>query len=425
MAASGNNAYSGNDILYPAGYDHVMSVAAVDEFRRVARFSTHNDAVDIAAPGVNVLSLGSSIGSQSLGSFRPGYFFLSGTSMATPHVSGVAALLWSHFPNKNVTEIEQALTFSAHDLGSCDKDRLTGHGLVDAVAAARYLEGHGVELQTRSCILVNVSLTTDDFGSETLYFVTSAVDSSDIIYRGGPYPQGQRATYFDTFALPDGCYSLVWGDTFGDGNNNAEYGIGEISLEYNGTLQVSSAALTGVGRFPFGSCDANIVTSPTPVASPVSAPTSAPGVPSDQCSPQGPTITCDTAAGESSLKVSLTTDGWSSLENHLYLYDVATAESEFIWRVPLGQLVEKSQYEGEACLQDLATLNCFQFYVLDEGGDGFEAGGNLTLSLDGVVVLEIVPGDPGARYEAWSSATFWHQEFGTSCPTSSNFNRAF
>ena len=424
MAAAGNYANELNPVIYPAAYDHVISVAAVDESRRVADFSTHNIAVDIAAPGVDVLSLGSSIGNQALGSFGPGYLVLSGTSMATPHVAGVAALLWSQFPDKNVTEIEEALLWSAQDLGSCDKDPLTGHGLVDAIAAAMYLEGDAdIVPQNRSCILVNVSLTTDDFGSETMYLVTSDGDSSDIVYRGGPYSDGLRTIYFETFSLPDGCYNLLWLDTYGDGNNNTNYGIGEITLDYNGTRHVTSEALSGKSEtFRFGSCDD---TSPPVTAAPTSAPVLAPVVTSpsvDPCTPQ--VTTCDTAAGESLLQVNFSTDRWSYAENHLYLYDVSTPKDEFIWRVDLGQLVENSEYLGEACLPDLA-LNCFQFYFLDDYGDGLEDGGKLTLSLDGVVVFEIVPGDPGDPYEAWSSVTYWYQEFGTSCSTPSNFNRAF
>ena len=153
MAASGNEAYFGNLVRYPAAYDHVISVAAVDESRRVADFSTHNTAVDIAAPGVDILSLG----------IYGDYIYSNGTSMATPHVAGVAALLWSQFPDSNVTDIEEALLWSAQDLGSCGKDPLSGHGLVNAVAAAMYLGGDAFASQDANCVSIDVSLTTDEF----------------------------------------------------------------------------------------------------------------------------------------------------------------------------------------------------------------------------------------------------------------------
>jgi hypothetical protein len=65
---------------------------------------------------------------------------------------------------------------------------------------------------------------------------------------------------------------------------------------------------------------------------------------------------------------------------------------------------------------------CFKFYFFDEYGDGLESGG-LTLTLNGVVVLRIMPGDLGDIYEQGSPATYWYQEFGT-CTTTSDFNRA-
>ena len=77
---SGNGAYS-----YPASYNNVISVAATDSSDDRAPFSQFNDQVDIAAPGVGVPST----------TGTDGYSSYSGTSMATPHVSGVAMVLWN------------------------------------------------------------------------------------------------------------------------------------------------------------------------------------------------------------------------------------------------------------------------------------------------------------------------------------------
>jgi len=123
---SGNNAYS-----YPASYDAVMSVAAIDEDSNVAYFSQKNDQVDIAAPGVDVLS------TKTGG----GYVAYSGTSMACPHVAGVAALVWSHFTDKTSEEIRAALTGSAEDLGDIGRDNSYGYGLVRADRAYALLSG--------------------------------------------------------------------------------------------------------------------------------------------------------------------------------------------------------------------------------------------------------------------------------------------
>ena len=59
--------------------------------------------------------------------------------MATPHVSGIAALLWTLKPSAHASEIRAAITGSAHDLGPSGYDTQYGFGLVDAFAAAKFL----------------------------------------------------------------------------------------------------------------------------------------------------------------------------------------------------------------------------------------------------------------------------------------------
>jgi serine protease len=70
-----------------------------------------------------------------------GYEAWNGTSMAAPHVSGVAALVWSHNPHRTNAEIRQALRATAEDLGSAGRDNSYGYGLVQAKAALDYLLG--------------------------------------------------------------------------------------------------------------------------------------------------------------------------------------------------------------------------------------------------------------------------------------------
>jgi serine protease len=72
-----------------------------------------------------------------------GYEYYDGTSMATPHVSGVAALVWSNFPNKSNAEIRDALQKTALDKGAAGKDNSYGWGIVQAKAAYDLLAGSG------------------------------------------------------------------------------------------------------------------------------------------------------------------------------------------------------------------------------------------------------------------------------------------
>jgi subtilisin family serine protease len=69
--------------------------------------------------------------------------FKSGTSMATPHVSGVAAVVWSNFPECTANGIRLALRASADDQGEAGYDHAYGWGVVQAKAAVDYISEHG------------------------------------------------------------------------------------------------------------------------------------------------------------------------------------------------------------------------------------------------------------------------------------------
>lgn len=245
IAAAGNAGTTA--VSYPAGYASVVSVAAIDESKQWATFSQYNSDVEIAAPGVNVLStvpmgkgsestltvgttnyapggmegspkktasapladfglggtintavsgkvcliargsidfatkvsncessggVGAVVYNNAAGSFggtlgtvvtnipsvtasdtegaamklqlgqtatvtvkATNYAYFDGTSMATPHVSAVTALVWSYFPTCTATQIRNSLNKSAEDLGAAGRDTKFGHGLVRAKSA--------------------------------------------------------------------------------------------------------------------------------------------------------------------------------------------------------------------------------------------------------------------------------------------------
>jgi len=142
-----------------------------------------------------------------------GYWFFQGTSMAAPHVSGVAALLLAHGNADTPDEVRAALQETADDLGVPDRDNTYGWGLVNAYAALQWTAGPGDNPP-----IVSITLPSD--GATVSGVVTVAADASDDVgvarvdfYCGSaligtdmtaPYSIG-----WDSTAVTDGEYILT------------------------------------------------------------------------------------------------------------------------------------------------------------------------------------------------------------------------
>lgn len=120
VAAAGNEDTS--IPIYPAAYPNVIAVAATDKYDRRASFSNYGDWVDIAAPGVNIVS-----------TLPGGYGYKSGTSIAAPHVSALAALLRNQ--GRTASQIRYQMQRTAVDLGAPGRDLYYGYGRINAADA--------------------------------------------------------------------------------------------------------------------------------------------------------------------------------------------------------------------------------------------------------------------------------------------------
>lgn len=125
VAAAGNNGdgnFTTDNVLYPAKFDSVIAVSAID-YNNIAPFWSADGAeVELAAPGVDIYSTW----------LDGGYATLSGTSMAAPFVSGVAALVKGKNLSLAPKEIRGTLAHNSIDLGDTGRDRIYGFGLVQA-----------------------------------------------------------------------------------------------------------------------------------------------------------------------------------------------------------------------------------------------------------------------------------------------------
>ena len=178
IAAAGNSG-TDNDLgpIYPASYDveNVIAVAAIDRTGTLAYFSNYGSTrVDLAAPGVAILS--------TTASSDTSYSYFDGTSMATPHVAGIAALVASQFPSAGIPEQRARLLQSAAPLASLDGLVATG-GMVNGGTALTIAADGDMELRayTANGVLVadednTIFIQVNDFLPLTGATVTAYID---------------------------------------------------------------------------------------------------------------------------------------------------------------------------------------------------------------------------------------------------------
>jgi thermitase len=135
VGASGNNGIRG--VFFPAAYAGCIPVGALDTTGVLAGFSNYGPEQEVTAPGVGVLS-------TTPGN---GYYYMDGTSMASPEVAGLAALLLSYRPTLTNAQLRAVIDASTIDMGSAGRDIYYGYGLVNASRAMQLTQMFGADLE--------------------------------------------------------------------------------------------------------------------------------------------------------------------------------------------------------------------------------------------------------------------------------------
>ncbi len=237
---SGDNDTSTNEYGYPAAYDSVIAVGATDKDDNVASFSNTGPYLELAAPGVDIYSTMPTY-DVTLNSGPPwsrysqNYDTMSGTSMACPHVSGVAALVFEKGVDDANSDgyinddVRNVLDNNSEDLGPAGRDNGYGYGLVDAEAAVN-AAGGGSDTNTAPDAPTNPSPSDGATGVSTS--PTLSVDVSD------PDGDSMDVSFYDA---SDG--SLIGTDTGVASGGTAS--VTWSSLAYNTTYSWYTVADDG------------------------------------------------------------------------------------------------------------------------------------------------------------------------------------
>lgn len=138
--------------VYPGAYSNVMAVASTDSNDNQSSFSNQGSYIEIAAPGSTIYS-----------TYPPSsYTTLSGTSMAAPHVAGLAALVWSQNSGWTNQQVRTQIRSTAQDLGASGWDSQFGYGRIDAAGAMG-------SLQTTSITALTPEVSVEDTGAQIPY----------------------------------------------------------------------------------------------------------------------------------------------------------------------------------------------------------------------------------------------------------------
>ncbi len=185
----------------PSALDLVISVDTIDfnmYFPRRGEPHQRADKIELTAPGESILSLKSAISFDCPPNYNlkiANYCIMTGTSMATPHVAGLAALIWSHNPNLTNEEVRQLMRQGSEDIGPPGKDIDTGYGLINIFNSLKLADDHkqagtrplapiitepkSRTIQTDSIVNLKGKITGSNFSRHTVEISRQMGTSSD------------------------------------------------------------------------------------------------------------------------------------------------------------------------------------------------------------------------------------------------------
>jgi len=236
IAAAGNE--SSNQLFYPAGYQGVISVSAVGFNKSLAPYSSYGSSIDVTAPGgdmsvdLNADGNGdgilSTIADDSSGIREPDYKFSQGTSMASPHVAGVVALMKSAYPALTPDAVDSLIAAGqiTEDIsgdGELNRNDNYGYGLIDALKAVQQATALATGNPIPTVLTVtpsiasiqstqsSIELTVGKNGNDAISILSFSTDTAWATLSPVNIDPDELGTYdlsVDTTGLSDGVYPV-------------------------------------------------------------------------------------------------------------------------------------------------------------------------------------------------------------------------
>ena len=187
VAASGNNGYI-NAISAPACASQAITVGAVDNGDGRTSFSNEGPQLDVVAPGVNISSLNAPIDGG-------GFTSKTGTSMATPHVAGLAALLLETDPSLSPIQVSSTIKNTSLDLGATGFDTIYGFGRIQAYNAYQNVIPLEVSIVERIGITDLITAQSSTPQPPVQYTVQATGQVNILSTCGLSFPNGNNVNY--------------------------------------------------------------------------------------------------------------------------------------------------------------------------------------------------------------------------------------
>ena len=201
VAAAGN--INSNRDFFPAAYPDVMGVSATEKSDLRWSLSNYGDYVDISAPGHLVYGT-----HKDLNNLYDGHLFMSGTSMATPHVAGLAGLLWSQDPSRSREEIEGLIMGTAVDLGDSGRDQYFGTGRIDPLSALSIGAASQNTAQISGVVWIDRDVDGLQDADETERAPGAVIELKNLISNNVLTTQANNRGFWQASQLPAGNYQI-------------------------------------------------------------------------------------------------------------------------------------------------------------------------------------------------------------------------